>query len=152
MAYTFMDDFGDEWAITTANPFFAHHYLIEDYDENYEEHNDETGHCRIYHDGDTYPCRIGNDRAIVWSDIMAKSDADTENSCFWQFALTSERVSKAYRDMLPWEDDPESKEYARKFQAWEKYKDAAWIEFYEKYPEHPESQGYLRRWKDFSNA
>jgi len=153
MAYTFMDDYGDEWAISTANPFFAHHWLVEDYDESYDDHDDSTGKCQyVDEDGDIFMCVYGRDRALVWSEIMAKSDAETEKSCYWQFDQTSHKIAMKYREMLPWEHDADSPEYEAKFKAWEKYKDAAWIEFYENYPEHPESQGYLRRWKDFSNA
>lgn len=141
MAYTFMDDYGDEWAVGTLNPFYRHHYWVEFTHDEVDNHQVIDNECRVVDGTETYTCGRAADPGITWSWVMSRSDEETEASCFWQYDLQEAALTREYLDRAG-KLDP-SEDYDVFMGKWRVYRDSVWIKFFENYPEHPHRSDFL---------
>lgn len=140
MAYYFMDDYGDEWMITTSNPEFNFHRLIELAADDLLIHVSRGTHCAVvncYYEADNpisnqfLACYDGKHKGISWSEIMSKSDEETEEQPAWQQSMLKAELNKHWREtVLPYMDNDEL--YHEKSIVYEKYASERWNEFYSK--------------------
>lgn len=141
MAYYFMDDYGDQWMITTANPKFNFHRFVELSTDELQNHQVFFTQCEIenpyYMEGSDeprlLPCFNGSNQAVVWSDIMSKSNAETEAQTSWQETQLTARLRKVYQEMVGEYTHISDEDYFAKQDRYEEYAREQWDELYKTY-------------------
>lgn len=138
-----MDDYGDEWMLTTANPLYGYHTLVSLADEGSLVHEQFMDQCRCpnpnyehYENVAPYfTCGDGADRGFKWSAMMAKSNAETDAQPAWQETLLAERLRNIWVENVASVSYEDEKLYIERSNAHDELAEKEWKLFYAKYPQ-----------------